>query len=50
MSNGADYQYTFTCIATQHQRLGGNLGVFYKEEMHPAIMQDLKKKKNFKKI
>ena len=45
VSNGADYQYTFTCIATQHQRLGGNLGIFYKEEMHPAIMQDLKKKK-----
>lgn len=45
VSNGADYQYTFTCIATQHQRLGGNLGNFYKEEMHPAIMQDLKKKK-----
>lgn len=45
VSNGADYQYTFTCIATQHQRLGGDLGTFYKEEMHPAIMQDLKKKK-----
>jgi hypothetical protein len=45
VSNGADYQYTFTCIATQHQRLGGNLGTFYKEEMYPAIMQDLKKKK-----
>lgn len=45
VSNGADYQYTFTCIATQHQRLGGSLGIFYKEEMHPAIMQDLKKKK-----
>lgn len=45
VSNGADYQYTFTCIATQHQRLGGNLGTFYKEEMHPAIMQDLAKKK-----
>ncbi|MCO6176109.1 M14 family metallopeptidase [Flavobacterium sp. NRK F10] len=45
VSNGADYQYTFTCIATQHQRLGGALGTFYKEEMHPAIMAQLKKKK-----
>jgi len=45
VSNGADYQYTFTCIATQQQRLGGKLGTFYKEEMHPSIMQDLKKKK-----
>ncbi|WP_338409304.1 M14 family zinc carboxypeptidase [uncultured Flavobacterium sp.] len=44
VSNGADYQYTFTCIATQHQRLGGTLGIFYKEEMHPALMNDLKKK------
>lgn len=45
VSNGADYQYTFTCIATQHQRLGGKLGEFYKNEMHPEIMKDLKKKK-----
>ncbi|WP_130736242.1 M14 family metallopeptidase [Flavobacterium sp. J27] len=45
VSNGADYQYTFTCIATQHQRLGGKLGEFYKNEMHPVIMKDLKKKK-----
>jgi len=45
VSNGADYQYTFTCITTQQQRLGGKLGTFYKEEMHPSIMQDLKKKK-----
>lgn len=45
VSNGADYQYTFTCIATQHERLGGKLGEFYKNEMHPSIMKDLKKKK-----
>ena len=45
VSNGADYQYTFTCIATQHQRLGGKLGEFYKNEMHPEIIKDLKKKK-----
>lgn len=45
VSNGADYQYTFTCIATQHQRLGGKLGEFYKNEMHPSLMQNLKTKK-----
>jgi len=45
VSNGADYQYTFTCIATSYQRLGGELGVFYNQEMHPSIMSDLKKKK-----
>lgn len=44
VSNGADYQYTFTCIATQHQRLGRKLGEFYKKEMHPTIMQKLKQK------
>ncbi|MDK2771449.1 MAG: hypothetical protein KYX68_04365 [Flavobacterium sp.] len=44
VSNGADYQYTFTCIATQHQRLGGKLGEFYKNEMYPEIMQKLKQK------
>lgn len=44
VSNGADYQYTFTCIATQHQRLGGKLGDFYKTEMHPQIVTDLRKK------
>lgn len=45
VSNGADYQYTFTCISTQHQRLGGKLGEFYKNEMHPEIMKELLKKK-----
>ncbi|MFD2892688.1 hypothetical protein ACFS5J_11770 [Flavobacterium chuncheonense] len=45
VSNGADYQYTFTCIATHHQRLGGKLGEFYKKEMHPGLMQNLKTKK-----
>lgn len=44
VSNGADYQYTFTCIATQHQRLGGKLGEFYRNEMHPSLMQNLKAK------
>ena len=28
VSNGADYQYTFTCIATQHERLGEKLVTF----------------------
>lgn len=45
VSNGADYQYTFTYIATHHQKLGGELGAFYKEDMMPKILEDLKKKK-----
>lgn len=45
VSNGADYQYIFTYIATHHQKLGGNLGQFFKDEMVPQILADLKKKK-----
>ena len=44
VSNGADYQYTFTYIATHHQKLGGKLGSYFKEEMMPAILNELKKK------
>lgn len=44
VSNGADYQYTFTYIATHHQKLGGSLGSFWKEEMMPDILAAMKKK------
>jgi hypothetical protein len=45
VSNGADYQYTFTYIATHHQKLGNRLGTYWKDEMLPQILGDLKKKK-----
>lgn len=45
VSNGADYQYTFTCIATQHERLGEKLGNFFKNEMYPEMAKDMQKKK-----
>ncbi|MGX7668504.1 M14 family metallopeptidase [Flavobacterium pedocola] len=45
VSNGADYQYTLTYIATHYQKLGGTLGTFFNEEMMPAILKDLKTKK-----
>jgi len=45
VSNGADYQYTFTCIATQHERLGEKLGNFFKNEMYPEMVNDMLKKK-----
>ncbi len=45
VSNGADYQYTFTCIATQHERLGKKLGNFFKNEMYPEMVKDMLKKK-----
>ena len=44
VSNGADYQYTFTYIATHHQKLGGNLGTFFKDDMVPEILAGLKAK------
>lgn len=43
VSNGADYQYTFTYIATHHQKLGGELGSYFKNYMLPAILADMKK-------
>ena len=45
VSNGADYQYVFTYIATHHQKLGGNLGDYFKDTMLPEIMASLKAKK-----
>lgn len=45
VSNGADYQYVFTCIATQHERLGEKLGNFFKNEMYPEMVKDMQKKK-----
>ena len=45
VSNGANYQYVFTYIATHHQKLGGDLGQFWETEMIPHLMSDLKKKK-----
>jgi hypothetical protein len=44
VSNGADYQYIFTCIATQHERLGEKLGNFFKNEMYPEMVNDMQKK------
>jgi len=45
VSNGADYQYTFTCIATQHERLGTTLGTYFNQELYPEIIKDMNKKK-----
>jgi len=45
VSNGADYQYVFTYIATHHQKLGGNLGNYFKDDMMPEILASLKARK-----
>lgn len=37
VSNGADYQYTMTYLATQPDKLGYGLGKFLKEDMIPSL-------------
>ncbi len=44
VSNGADYQYAITHLFTQHNKLGGDLGVFLETKMRPALEQSLKEK------
>lgn len=39
VSNGADYQYTFTYISTNKERLGKPLGTFFHQEMQPQILK-----------
>lgn len=45
VSNGADYQYTLTYIATHYQKLGGKAGNYFNTEMYPAILKDLQSQK-----
>ncbi len=44
VSNGADYQYAITHLFTQHNKLGGTLGVYLEKEMRPYIEQSLAQK------
>lgn len=44
-SNGADYQYTMTLIATQHNKLEAPLGQFLEEKMLPELYADMKQRK-----
>src|SRR5690606_13214311 len=41
VSNGADYQYLFTYISTNKERLGKTLGTYLHTKMQPAILQQL---------
>ena len=43
VSNGADYQYLFTYISTNKERLGGKLGTYFNQKMQPEILQTLEK-------
>ncbi|WP_447951587.1 M14 family zinc carboxypeptidase [Chryseobacterium koreense] len=44
VSNGADYQYLFTYISTNKERLGKSLGDYFNQKMQPEILKDLDKK------
>lgn len=46
VSNGADYQYLFTYISTNKERLGTVLGNYFNEKMQPEILSQLEKKRN----
>ena len=45
VSNGADYQYTFTYISTNKERLGNSLGTYFHQEMQPKLLQNMEKSK-----
>jgi len=44
VSNGADYQYTLTHLFTQHNKLGGELGKYLHNTLHPELEQKLSEK------
>lgn len=44
VSNGADYQYTFTYISTFKERLGNRLGEYFYNDFQPENLKDLRKK------
>ena len=44
-SNGADYQYTITLIATQHNKLAPALGAYLQGQLLPALYAGMAQKK-----
>ena len=44
VSDGADYQYTMTLLASQWNKLGGQLGVFLHDVLQPALFADMEKR------
>ena len=44
-SNGADYQYTMTLIATQHSKLAPALGTYLQAQLLPALYKGMEQKK-----
>ncbi len=44
VSDGADYQYTMTLLATQHDKIGGETGDYMYKTFTPMLYQDMKQK------
>lgn len=43
VSNGADYQYVITYLATHEEKLGGDIGAFLKNTINPYMEQQMEK-------
>lgn len=46
VSNGADYQYNITHLATQPDKLGGELGNYLRSDLIPQLEAGMKKRKD----
>ena len=44
VSNGADYQYSITHLATQHNKMGGKMGKYIEEEFTPKLEDKMRGK------
>src|SRR5215204_4093519 len=44
VSNGADYQHVMTLLTSQHNKLGGEMGVYLEKTLEPAIYGTMKQK------
>ncbi|MEM7107758.1 MAG: M14 family metallopeptidase [Bacteroidota bacterium] len=44
VSNGADYQYVITHLATQHNKMGGEMGVFIENTFTPQLEKRMDEK------
>ncbi len=41
VSDGADYQHTMTLVSTQYDKLGGELGRFFRKSLDPALYKGM---------
>lgn len=46
VSNGADYQYVITHLATQHNKLGGEMGEYLEATFIPTLEEKMKEKES----